>query len=79
MTKSISLHCSILLILILFAHLSNSEAKSFRSLDSTQILRKLGYDISKFKHDNRRLLTGTNQIAPGGPDPQHHKRSPNMP
>ncbi|KAL8192174.1 hypothetical protein R6Q57_028036 [Mikania cordata] len=79
MTKSISLHYSVLLILILFAHLSNSEAKSLRSLDSTQILHKLGYDISKLKHDNRRSLTGTNQVAPGGPDPQHHKRSPNMP
>ncbi|KAI3800829.1 hypothetical protein L1987_28926 [Smallanthus sonchifolius] len=81
MTKSTSLHFSMLLILLVFAHLSKSEATSFRgvnSFDSRQIFSKLGYDLSKMKHDNRRILTGTDQIAPGGPDPQHHKKSPNM-
>ncbi|KAI3741671.1 hypothetical protein L1987_59345 [Smallanthus sonchifolius] len=82
MTKSTSLHFSIVFILLVFAHLSKSEATSFRvvkSLDSRQIFSKLGYDLSKMKHENRRSLAGTDQIAPGGPDPQHHKKSPNMP
>lgn len=81
MSKSTSLHFSILIILLLFAHLSKTEATSYRSLkslESRQILRKLGYNLSKMKYDNRRSMTGKDQVAPGGPDPQHHKDDPNM-
>lgn len=48
------------------------------NLDRRQILHELGYDLSKLKHDNRRAMTGTDQLAPGGPDPQPHKKNPNM-
>ncbi|PWA73105.1 hypothetical protein CTI12_AA263690 [Artemisia annua] len=81
MTKSSSLRYSILIVILLFAHLSELEATSYRglkNLDSRQILHKLGYDLSELKHVNRRSMTGTDQQAPGGPDPQHHKKSPNM-
>ncbi|KAK1420411.1 hypothetical protein QVD17_21983 [Tagetes erecta] len=82
MTKSSSIHFSILAILLLVAHLSISEATSIRgvnSFDSKQFFSKLGYDLSNLQFDNnRRTLTGTDQIAPGGPDPQHHKKSPNL-
>ncbi|GJV99813.1 CLAVATA3/ESR (CLE)-related protein 5-like protein [Tanacetum coccineum] len=82
MTKSSSLRYSILIAILLVAHLSESEATSYRglkSLDSRQLLHKLGYDLSKLKHENGRSMIGTDQQAPGGPDSQHHKKNPNMP
>ncbi|KAK9075632.1 hypothetical protein SSX86_003958 [Deinandra increscens subsp. villosa] len=80
------LHLSILVItLLVFAHLSKSEATSsfhgVESLDGRRLFRKLGYDLSKMEqYDNyrRSVLTGTDQITPGGPDSQHHKKSPSM-
>lgn len=69
----------LILLLLLFAHVSSSTATSYRGLtimqkkiDSGQILRELSFEFSKMKGDNRREMAGIHREVPEGPDPQHH-------
>ncbi|OMO92433.1 hypothetical protein COLO4_17611 [Corchorus olitorius] len=51
------------------AHGITSMAKK---VDSSAILKKLGYDLSKIAYYRRMLNGDPDRVSPGGPDPQHH-------
>ncbi|KAG6572409.1 hypothetical protein SDJN03_29137, partial [Cucurbita argyrosperma subsp. sororia] len=51
---------------------------SSSSSSSSMIMRRLGYTKSQMEH-LRRLSSSTARYIPGGPDSQHHSRSPRSP
>ncbi|XP_060958267.1 CLAVATA3/ESR (CLE)-related protein 7-like [Cannabis sativa] len=48
------------------------SSSSSSDLRSEQMLRKLGFDVSKLVAAGKRRSVMVDRVAPGGPDPQHH-------
>ncbi|KAL0863660.1 hypothetical protein Bca101_042778 [Brassica carinata] len=52
--------------------LHDDRVANMGAIDSHALLRELGFDLSKFKGHNERVLVNSDRVSPGGPDPQHH-------
>ncbi|XP_057996582.1 CLAVATA3/ESR (CLE)-related protein 7-like [Hevea brasiliensis] len=77
------MRASMLILLILSVNVVNLEALSFRGsrpihtrIDSSSLLERLGYDLSKMKHVMKEKVmdTSTSRVSPGGPNPDHHSQ-----
>ncbi|KAG8635435.1 hypothetical protein MANES_16G036050v8 [Manihot esculenta] len=72
-----AVQASMLILLILSVNVVNLQATSYRGansmpkrIDSSSLLERLGYDLSKMKHVMKD--TSTSRVSPGGPNPDHH-------
>ncbi|CAK7350450.1 unnamed protein product [Dovyalis caffra] len=79
MANSTVLRVSMLILIILSANVINLEAVSYRGLesmpkriDSSSLLQKLSYDMSK----RNVTAASPSRLSPGGPDPEHHLSQP---
>ncbi|OIT28328.1 hypothetical protein A4A49_18960 [Nicotiana attenuata] len=80
-----SLMLAFLFIFFLFCHFITSEARILGDLpnvvtkyDSHFVLSKAGFSLKEIEEYKRRSLKGgSDRVAPGGPDPQHHSLPPN--
>ncbi|XP_010542729.1 PREDICTED: CLAVATA3/ESR (CLE)-related protein 5-like [Tarenaya hassleriana] len=52
--------------------LRGDHVRTTNEMDSRILLRKLGFDLSKIKGYEGRVMVESDRVSPGGPDPQHH-------
>ncbi|KAL0301222.1 UNVERIFIED_CONTAM: hypothetical protein Sradi_6399000 [Sesamum radiatum] len=77
------------MIVIALLYVVSLDARSHSRIISVQesadsprlMLRRLGFDEPKLEYYRRRAITldaETTRVAPGGPDPQHHSKTPTL-
>ncbi|KAH0651169.1 hypothetical protein KY290_032008 [Solanum tuberosum] len=72
------------MIIFLFCHFISLEGRILGDLqvvqtkyDSHFVLSKAGFSLTEIEEYTRRSLKGgSDRVAPGGPDPQHHSLPP---
>ncbi|XP_010557122.1 PREDICTED: CLAVATA3/ESR (CLE)-related protein 5-like [Tarenaya hassleriana] len=80
MENTIPKQALMMLLIVFSAHVSASQARVLRGdhvritsgIDSRVLLRELGFDLSKLRGHEGRVLVDSDRVSPGGPDPQHH-------
>ncbi|KAK4368993.1 hypothetical protein RND71_012785 [Anisodus tanguticus] len=74
----------VVLFIFFFWHFMTSEARILGDIrgvqnkyDSHFVLGKAGFSLKEIEEYTRRSLKGgSDRVAPGGPDPQHHALPP---